>query len=83
MVKGLVLLSWLNSASEPNSLASISGLMVVSRSRKSVTEDMENLGSDSSRRLEEGDRVYNECVFCFVLFVVFNFNSIGPELKNP
>lgn len=83
MVKGLVLLSWLNSASEPNSLASISGFMVVSRSRKSVTEDMENLGSDSSRRLEEGDRVYNECVFCFILFVVFNFNSIGPELKNP
>lgn len=63
MVKGLVLLSWLNSASEPNTLASISGFMVVSRSRKSVTEDMENLGSDSSRRLEEGDRVYNECVF--------------------
>lgn len=80
MVKGLVLLSWLNSALEPNSLASISGFMVVSRSRKSVTEDMENLGSDSSRRLEEGGRVYNERVFCFV---VFNFNSIGPELKNP
>lgn len=83
-----MLLSWPKSASEPNSLASISGSTVVSRSRKSVTEDIENLGSDSSRRLEEGDRVYNECVFCFVVVVVFvfcflNFNSIGPEPKNP
>lgn len=86
MVKGLVLLSWPKSASEPNSLASISGSTVVSRSRKSVTEDIENLGSDSSRRLEEGDRVYNECVFCFVVVFVFcflNFNSIGSEPKNP
>lgn len=66
-----MLLSWPKSASEPNSSASISGFTVVSRSRKSVTEDIENLGSDSSRRLEEGDRVYNECVFCFVVVFVF------------
>lgn len=51
MLKGVMLLSWLNSASEPNNLASISGLMLVSRSFRSFTEDVESFGSDSSNGL--------------------------------
>lgn len=48
VLKGWGLPSWLNSAWEPNSLASISGFMFARRSRMSCTEDMENLGRVSS-----------------------------------
>lgn len=50
-LKGLAVLSWLNSASEPRSLASISGFMFVSRSRMSLVKDKENCGRDSSNKL--------------------------------
>lgn len=50
-LKGLAVLSRLNSASEPRSLASISGFMFVSRSRMSLVNDKENCGRDSSNKL--------------------------------
>lgn len=48
IVKDLLLLSRSNSASEPRSLSSTSAAMLASSSRRSVTDDMENLGRDSS-----------------------------------
>lgn len=80
MVKGLMLLSRLNSDREPS--ISVSRSMIVSRSCKSVTEDMENLGSDSSRRLERGARTFNNEYVLTVLYVTLKIDLLFWTNKN-